>query len=261
MNNINFRKLTSALFFGTLLFTINRVQAQTVPPWSYEGNTGPDSWGMFSQVCEVGTRQSPINIQISEVDKDEDDGQDDELQFSYKPTLLVVNNDGRDVEVEYEPGSNLMFMGKKFNLIGFHFHTPSEHTINGVNRPVEAHLVHQNDQGELAVVAVFIKPGKKSPILSSILANVPLQGQEQVVNGTEVNASDLLPKKNKRKYFTYPGSLTTPGCSENVTWLVLKSPIQASKAQIDQLTNLYTFSNNRPTQPLNGREIQLFDGK
>lgn len=264
MNNRISKKVATAFFLVTLLFvvTLYKVQAQDIPPWTYQGDTGPAFWGQFSESCEVGMRQSPINIRTSKIENDDDDDNDDddELQFNYKSTPLVVVNNGRKVEVEYEPGSTLKFNDTTFTLKEFHFHTPSEHTINGKTTPVEAHLVHEDTKGERAVVGVFINPGQARPILSSILANIPPEGQKQEVNGTEVNAKNLLPSKSSFSFYQYPGSLTTPGCDENVTWLIFKSPIQVSQAQIDQLTNVYPFSNVRPTQSLNDREVQLLNG-
>ena len=262
MNNRNSKTLATALFLATLPFvvTLYRVRAQEVeiPDWTYDGTggPGPESWFEDYPTCGAGTEQSPINIQPPKGDDD-----DDELQFNYEPTPLVVLNNGRVVEVEYEAGNTLTLDDddddETFELLQFHFHTGSEHLIAGNRAEAEAHLVHESEEGEIAVVGIFIESGEESDILSNILANVPDEGEKMEVEGIEVDASDLLPAN--RDFYKYPGSFTTPPCTEGVTWLVFESPIEASDEQIEQLSNVFTFANYRPTQPLNDREVQLIE--
>ena len=266
MNNRTSKKLAITLCLTTLPFVVAlyRVRALEleeidIPSYTYEGDTGPAFWGQFSETCEIGESQSPINIKPPKGDDDDDD--EIELEFDYESTPLVVLNNGRVVEVEYEDGSTLELDDEDddetFELEQFHFHTRSEHRIAGEQFDAEAHLVHLNEAGEVAVVGIFIEAGEESEILGSILANVPPEGFKVEVPGSEVDANDLLPEN--RDIYTYSGSFTTPPCTEGVTWLVFASPIEASEEQIEQLTNVFTFSNFRPIQPLNDRDIQLIE--
>jgi carbonic anhydrase len=143
--------------------------------------------------------------------------------------------------------------GTTYQLAQFHLHTPSEHLIDGEAAALELHLVHQNSQGQLAVVGVMIENGTENSALQTVFANMPQQTGTNTAIGT-INASSFLP--GNRTYFTYPGSLTTPPCSEGVKWIVLQNPITASQAQIDAFTNIYQV-NARPEQDLKLRTIQL----
>ena len=143
--------------------------------------------------------------------------------------------------------------GTVFSLRQFHFHTPSEHTINGEHSALEMHLVHQTSDGALGVIGVMIRGGPRNeafvPIWGALQGTV---GEEQYVEDTQVHADYLLP--DDRAYYRYDGSLTTPPCTEGVTWFVLQSPIEISGAQIRTFENI-TRNNIRPVQPLNGRVV------
>jgi carbonic anhydrase len=119
---------------------------------------------------------------------------------------------------------------------------------------MEMHLVHQSSQGKLAVVGVLIEAGSENYFLKEILENLPETEEEAEVEGVKINVENLLP--NNRSYYSYSGSLTTPPCSEDVSWNVMKTPIAASAEQIEQFMEIYQM-NARPVQPLNRRKIQL----
>jgi carbonic anhydrase len=134
----------------------------------------------------------------------------------------------------------------------FHFHHPSEDQIKGKSYPLEAHLVHADPAGKLAVVAIFLEQGPSSPLMKTIFSHLPkIKGQEKSTD-TAVNVGDLLPKT--RSYVTYSGSLTTPPCTEGVSWIVMDTPVTLSDSEIATFENVYRF-NARPVQSLNGRSI------
>jgi carbonic anhydrase len=136
----------------------------------------------------------------------------------------------------------------------FHFHHPSEEEIDGKRHDMVAHLVHADQDGNLAVVAVLLEKGQASPLLDELWKSVPPQKEKEVaVDNVQINAADLLPSDHG--YYTFTGSLTTPPCSENVTWFVLKSPNTLSEAELSQFAKLYPH-NARPVQPLNDRSVQ-----
>ena len=118
---------------------------------------------------------------------------------------------------------------------------------------MEGHLVHNDSHGELAVIGVFMKKGHANPFFQSLADNLPSQADEEnAVAGTIVNVQDMFPAD--RSIYTYSGSLTTPPCSENVSWNVLSTPVEVSSRQIAAFASILKY-NARPVQPLNGRAI------
>lgn len=218
--------------------------------WGYEGEHGPSHWGSLSHdyaACSEGKKQSPIDI----TEPQSEDLKD--IEFNYKPSQIKVINNGHTVQVNYDEGSYIEVNGSKYQLLQFHFHTPSEHTVGGKSFGMELHLVHKNDQGALAVVGVLLEPGSENAAFKDVWASMPERaGVSKIVNA-KVDANKLLPEV--RQYYTYSGSLTTPPCSEGVTWLVLKAPVQVSKKQLKKIHSII-HKNNRPVQPLNDRDIK-----
>ena len=155
--------------------------------------------------------------------------------------------------VAYASGSFLSVGGKKYALKQFHFHRPSEEKINGKSFDMTVHLVHADEVGKLAVVAVLLQRGEDSPLMRELWKSLPKeQGKEERLDSIETDASRILP--SDRGYYTFSGSLTTPPCSEEVTWFVLKNPTTVSAEEIEQFSRLYR-NNARPTQPLYGRIV------
>ncbi|MEK6531308.1 MAG: carbonic anhydrase [Deltaproteobacteria bacterium] len=219
------------------------------PHWGYEGDHGPSHWGGMSkdfEACSGGKAQSPIDIAGVE-EKDLAD-----IEISYKTSKLNIINNGHTVQVNYDSGSSIKIDGKQYQLVQFHFHDPSEHTVGGKFSPMEVHFVHKDAKGDLAVIGVMINAGKENAAYKDIWANLPQkEGAEQKINAT-INATDLLPAS--RVFYRYAGSLTTPPCTEGVDWSVLKSPIEMSEAQIDAFKAIVK-GNNRPVQSMHGRKI------
>ncbi|MDQ7786368.1 MAG: carbonic anhydrase family protein [Thermodesulfovibrionales bacterium] len=219
--------------------------------WGYEGEGAPANWGKLKPeyaLCGTGNAQSPINI-----DKTYKTALDS-IAFSYKQTPLKIVNNGHAIQVNCEPGSSVMIDDAKFELLQFHFHAPSEHTVQGKFYDMEMHLVHKNQSGDLAVVGVFMKKGQPNKIIQVLWDNLPTEvNKENVVQGISVDASSLLPKD--RGYVHYYGSLTTPPCSEGVNWSVIKAPIEVSEEQIQKFRTLMGLDNNRPVLPVNKRFV------
>jgi carbonic anhydrase len=219
--------------------------------WSYSGPTGPEHWkdiGPETAVCGLGKHQSPIDI------RDTVKAKLPAIEFHYASTPLRVVDNGHTIMVNYVPGSSIVVDGKSYELQQLHFHEPSEEHVRGHAFPLVAHLVHRNPQGELAVVAVPFKQGKENAFLAPIWNNLPAaKDVENAPAGVSINATDLL--ATERGYFTFTGSLTTPPCSENVTWFVLKAPAEASAEQVKLFGKHYPH-NARPVQPLNDRVVR-----
>ena len=220
--------------------------------WTYSGPTGPEHWGAEDEAfatCGIGKHQSPINIEKT-VKKDLP-----AIEFAYQPTPLVVTDTGHSFQINAAPGSGgITVGGDHYDFAQVHFHLPSEERVQGKRYSMVAHLVHKNAKGELAVVAVLVRRGKENAFLKPVFDNFPAEGQgETALVNAKLNLGEFLPAKHG--YFTFEGSLTTPPCSEGVRWLVLKTPVEASPAQLSQFGKRYPM-NARPTQPLNGRVIE-----
>ena len=218
--------------------------------WAYSGATGPESWGRLKpefQQCMLGKRQSPIDIR---------DGiavQLDPIQFEYRPSGFRVIDNGHTVQVNVEPGNGIVVQGRRYELLQFHFHRPSEERINGRQFEMVAHLVHKDIDGKLAVVAVLMENGKGLPLIQQVWNNLPLEKNTEQASMTQMDLNQLLPEQ--RQYYTYMGSLTTPPCSEGVLWMVMKSPAAMSREQIGVFSKLYQM-NARPIQSPSGRLIK-----
>ncbi len=224
---------------------------EKTPDWSYGGAANPTQWGELDNnfaLCESGRDQSPVNI-VDAVNENPA-----QISFNYKPTPLSIVNNGRTVQVNYAPGSSMTINGKEYALLQFHFHTPSEHTIEGNASAMELHLVHRNAAGELSVIGVMMNKGTANPVIDKIWQHIPSTKTTNTISGQTINAADLLPKS--KAYFSYPGSLTTPPCSESVKWNILAEPITVSEQEIGTFQKLYQV-NARPIQPTNGRIIEL----
>lgn len=199
-------------------------------------------------LCREGANQSPVDI-TEFVQEDLPP-----LQPSYKETPLIVENNGHTIQVNYTRGSALEVGGKTYQLKHIDFHTPSEHTMDGVPAPMELHLIHQAFDGEIAIIAVMLKPGAQNPIIEGIWANAPLRtGERKSVELVKFSAAGLLPES--LEYYTYDGSLTVEPCTEGVRWFILKSPVEISEAQVNAFQKFFPM-NARPVQPLGGRMIK-----
>ena len=217
--------------------------------WDYEGEAGAEAWGdLHSEfaLCSDGKSQSPIDITDTS-SKDLDD-----IAFKYQKTSINIVNKGHTIQVNYDAGSTIQVDGMTFELKQFHFHAPSEHTINGQHFELEMHLVHQSNDGTLAVIGLMIGSGAKNANFAPIWNNLPTSDDQTVSSDSTFNVNDLLP--TSRLTYRYSGSLTTPPCSENVKWMLLTSPVEMSEAQINTFKNII-HNNNRPVQPINEREI------
>jgi len=220
------------------------------PHWSYEGSTGPAAWAQLAPefaACASGTRQSPIDIHEGiklELDP---------VVFEYRSSAFQVIDNGHTIQANVSPGNYIRVMGRRFQLVQFHFHRPSEELIDGRPSEMVVHMVHKDADGKLAVVAVLLERGTKQPVIQSVWNNLPLEKYEEVQASTRIDPAQLLPES--RKYYAYMGSLTTPPCSEGVLWVVMKQPLQASQELIDLFGRLYPM-NARPVQAAAGRLIK-----
>jgi carbonic anhydrase len=218
--------------------------------WSYTGEGAADHWGDLESgfaTCKLGKAQSPIDI------RDAKKATLPAIAFGYAGGAAEVVNNGHTIQVNLAKGGAVKVASGEYSLLQFHFHTPSEEKINGQNYPLVAHLVHRNDKGTLAVVAVLFSLGKENATLKKVFAVMPAKADGKAAIEGGLNVTDMLPAK--QEYFSFLGSLTTPPCSEGVRWHVLKQTVEMSQAQLDTFKKLYPM-NARPVQPLNGRSVE-----
>jgi len=218
--------------------------------WSYSGLTGPEHWGDLDPryaAAKTGRQQSPIDLAgpfQSGIQT---------VFFTYQAAALSVTNCGWSIQVDLPPGSSITLGGRRYDLLQYHFHTPSEHTVDGGFYEMELHLVHQNDQGQLAVVGVFLATGDIHSTLGEIWEHMPRQAEETASTDLMVDPTDFLP--TDRRCIQYDGSRTMPPCTEGVAWIVMLEPIYISSDQIEQFERVIGPS-NRPVQPLNDRVLR-----
>ena len=218
--------------------------------WAYEGDGAPANWGKLSSdyaICATGRRQSPIDIR---------DGIKlglETIRFEYKPTRFRIVDNGHTLQVSVGEGLAMQVMGKRYELIQLHFHRPSEERVNGKLYDMVVHLVHKNDEGQLAVIGVLLEKGGEHPLIQTLWNNLPLEIDQELGPNVAIDLNQLLPEN--RSYWTYMGSLTTPPCTEGVLWMVMKQPLPVSADQIAIFGRLYR-NNARPVQPANGRLIK-----
>ena len=215
--------------------------------WGYAGAGGFQNWGDLDakyHACKDGQKQSPINIH--------EYASDDlpSLAPTYKSTDAEVINNGHTIQVNMADSGALNVDGQTYDLLQFHFHTPSEHYIDGAPYPMEVHFVHQAKDGTLGVVGVLFELGASNAAIDKIWKAIPAAGAKG--NNITLSGMDLLP--DSLDYYKYEGSLTTPPCSEGVQWHVVKSPLTMSEEQLLAFQSLFSV-NARPVQPLNTRKV------
>jgi len=247
------RKSFSAVFTLSVLLLPAFVAAQEAHPphWTYEGKEGPEAWGKLDSAfasCSIGHTQSPIDI------KGGKPADLPRLKFDYKAVPLNIIDNGHTIQINYPAGSTLTVGDKSYALKQFHFHHPSEEHINGKGFAMVAHLVHADSDGHLAVVAVLLAQGADNSLIATLWKNLPSEkGKAVDVPGVSVDINQLLPSDHG--YYTFAGSLTTPPCSEGVTWYVLKHQSPVSAEEVAAFAKVYP-KNARPIQPTNDREIR-----
>lgn len=239
----------SALAIVAAFSVLPVATAQEAHHWTYQGEAGPANWGELEEAyaaCAVGLEQSPIDFPagaaMSEVD----------LVFDYRPTALHVVNNGHTIQLNYDPGSTLTVDGKAYAVLQFHFHVPSEHTVEGVASPLEMHIVHRADDGALAVVGILFDFTEADNAFLAPFWNAMPGAEEAVELPGALNVADAFDPAGGK--YAYRGSLTTPPCSEGVSWFVMADHQSVSTAQVAAFVALLGM-NARPTQAPNDRPL------
>jgi carbonic anhydrase len=218
------------------------------PKFTYtEGPLGPGHW---PGLCNTGKMQAPIDIDAQRSEK----LRINTLKIAYEPADLDIVNDCNQYRILVKfPDNYWLMVGKKpYNLTEVHFRVPGENAVNGKRPRMSVQFLHYSPEGVFLVIEVPVVAGKENPVMKAIWKHLPAPGKENKVHGIKINPADLLPAD--RSFYRFPGSLTTPICTEVVHWYVMKNPIELSEAQIAEYTKHY-HDTARPLQPLNDRPI------
>ncbi|KAI4341970.1 hypothetical protein MLD38_026637 [Melastoma candidum] len=263
----SFVALSLASLISAVLATAD-VQQQSDLAFSYTGAKGPENWGKLNlnySACAAGKIQSPVNIarDQAEVNKNLTP-----LDREYHPSNATLANNGFNIGVLFEDGraGGMLLNGMNYSLKQLHWHSPSEHTLDSTRYALELHLVHSARNGSLAVIAILYDYGRADPFI----AKVTNQLKELARDSCSADEESHIPlgvisirqfKRSTRKYYRYVGSLTSPPCTEQVTWTILGKVRSVSKEQVELLRaplGADYKNNSRPVQPLEGRQIELY---
>ncbi|KAI7732551.1 hypothetical protein M8C21_024157 [Ambrosia artemisiifolia] len=264
---VSFFSIALIFFLGTCA---NLVNGEDGPQFTYVGPYGPRKWGSLSptySACSRGKFQSPVNIVKSKCVHGRHLKPLD-IEYNLVVNATLVDN-LFNVGIKYDENAGMLRMyDKNYSLIQMHWHSPSEHHLNGHQYAAELHLVHKAKDGEISVIAIFYRYGHPDPLLSKIQTKLAelnkefhnsSQAQPQIVIGT-LTTKEI--RKHTRKYYRYVGSFSTPPCTEGIIWNILGKVRSISRAQVEALEAPLIVGckhNSRPVQPLHGRHIELYD--
>lgn len=203
--------------------------------------------GLATCPCGFGSEQSPIDLTEPVV------GELPKLEFDYRTTSLSIQNTGYTIQVDTAPGSSFTLEGERHELKQFHFHTHSEHSVDGKILPLEMHLVHQTDSGEISVIGIFFQAGNTLGPLTVVMSNLPKKSNTARTPRETLDLNTLLP--TRRESWRYKGSLTTPPYSEGVSWVIMTEILVMSSRQLANFREIFP-NNYRELQPIGNRVLQ-----
>lgn len=226
--------------------------------------TAPDAeskkqQGYILPGLDHGFEQSPINI----VSTKNDEGKH-HITLYFSDEVNKIENLGHTVQLDFAEGSTITQDDTTFNFKQCHFHTPSEHLIDGMTFPMEMHIVNimpnedKTATPQYLVIGVLFKEGKENKFIADFLDAIPKEEHETAnLKAGSVKLADLfgtIPKEIKGHYYNYRGSLTTPPYTESVRWYITKHIFEASAEQIEAI-NKVEGNNARHVQALYGRTV------
>lgn len=229
--------------------------------WGYEGDEGPAYWAGLDTTfatCGSGAEQSPIDlagaIPSSEVLRPHE-VTETILTVSQRAQVMDIIDNGHTIQITNDIPMKVELGGTDFELVQYHFHAPSEHTIDGEHAPLEVHFVHRSASGELAVLGVLVEEGAHDPVWDFVLEQLPDgPGDDRHLEDLDLDPDEFLPLP--KRYYRYEGSLTTPPCSEGVHWAVMADKRHISTEQMAEIVS-HLHDNYRPVQPLGERTLRL----
>jgi carbonic anhydrase len=233
--------------------------------WGYEADDGPAVWASMDPdwaLCGEGREQSPIDL-TGAVGFEFDDAEIhiptvQEVEVLNQGGVIDALDNGHTIQINAKTGETMTVEGRTYALVQFHFHAPSEHTVDGRHLPMEIHFVHQSEDGALAVVGALVEVGEHNPGIAPLWEQLSAATGTQAIVRVPPEFGDQIFPPDTTGVYRYRGSLTTPPCSEDVLWYVRKTPTRLSREQIAAFAAIYDH-NNRPVQPLNERTLYVDD--
>ncbi|OAY66012.1 Alpha carbonic anhydrase 7 [Ananas comosus] len=222
-NLITTVSLISLLLLSVPFSTSQEVENEEEFSYVQGSENGPEHWGEIHgewAACGKGRSQSPIDLLNKRVQQVSSLGT---LHRSYRPSNAILKNRGHDIMLQWEDDAGALWInGTNYDLKQLHWHSPSEHTINGQRYSLEMHMVHQSADQKIAVVGILYTTGRPDPFLARMESYI------KKISDTHEAEEKLGPvdprsiKRGSRKYYRYMGSLTTPPCTEGVAWTIVK---------------------------------------
>ncbi|KAK9921016.1 hypothetical protein M0R45_029571 [Rubus argutus] len=245
--------------------TAQEVEEEREFDYQEDSEKGPKYWGELRnewEACKNGKLQSPVDLLNQVVQVRPNKG---EIKLKYKPSNATIRNRGHDISVQWNVGDagSIEINGTDYFLQQCHWHSPSEHTIEGKRFDMELHMVHlipdATVENNIVVVAYLYKVGKPDKFLLKLSKdiNTMIDVKEERHRGV-VDPRDA--RKGGSKFYKYIGSLTVPPCTEGVTWIVHKKLTTVSREQVELLREaVHDFAelNARPLQALNRRDVHF----
>jgi len=219
--------------------------------WTYYGRKGPSSWGKLDPAyaaCSKGKEQSPIDIRNARRNPALQP-----IEFHYISGPVTLVNTGITVRVDVAPGGYIVFNGLRYDLVEFHCHHPAEDLINGKLSDLQIDLMHKSADGRKAIIGVRVNEGRVNGALAALWPSLPATPGGKATIQDFFDPLGLLPLD--RSYWTYPGSMTVPPCTEGVQWIAMQTPTELAQDQLETFAQLYR-DNARPPQPIRGRKIE-----
>ncbi|HTS43711.1 MAG TPA: carbonic anhydrase family protein [Puia sp.] len=218
--------------------------------------------GYGSPKHDNGKFQSPIDILTSDVKNDRGHA----VTIKFQTAVIAAENLGHTIQLDFKDGSTCSMNGKIYQAKQFHFHTPSEHLIDGMTFPLEMHIVsilqdsNTKTKPSYLVIGVLFKMGKENKFIRSFFNAVPNEEHKKdSIPPGAVNFDDFsvqILKNSKNAFYQYKGSLTTPPFTEAVDWIVLKQILEASPDQVMAIEKMQG-NNARHVQALYDREVSI----
>lgn len=211
---------------------------------------------------EHGLVQSPINILSFAAGN----SGNHKITVHFEDKINALENTGHSVQLDFEPGSTITVDEETFDFKQMHFHTPSEHLVDGMTYPMELHIVNTmpkatpSDTTEYLVIGILFKMGKEdNKFIEEFINSIPEEAHsKKEIELGSVKLDDLLntvPETTLDHYYHYKGSLTTPPNTESVRWYIFKHIFEASPRQIQRINQL-EGNNARHVQALYGRKVE-----
>ncbi|KAM3207276.1 hypothetical protein ACQJBY_062467 [Aegilops geniculata] len=228
------------LFSSSVLLPAARAQQETEEEeefsYSLDAENGPAHWGNIKEewsACGKGNMQSPIDLASPRVSLVRGLGY---LNHSYVPANATIVNRGHDIMLKFEgDAGSVSIGGTPYFLRQLHWHSPTEHSVNGRRYDMELHMFHESAEGKAAVIGVFYKIGAHDAFLHKLEPYLEMIADRK---DREEKMGMMDPRGARGKasvYYRYVGSLTTPPYSEGVIWTIVKRVRTVSRHQLELL--------------------------